>query len=97
MEKGCRRAGTGRATLHHNGYGMSERLGHLVYWIACLIAAAALCLAIYAAAEGTASGWYTLGILAGGGVLIWIVGRAVQHALGPPMKPVERPRQGHEG
>ena len=76
---------------------MSERLGHLVYWIACLIAAAALCLAIYAATEGTASGWYTLGILAGGGVLIWMAGRVVRHALAPPKVPERRPRQGHEG
>ena len=76
---------------------MSKPLGHLVYWIACLVAIAALCLAIYAATEGTASGWYTVGILAGGGVLIWIVGRAVRHALAPSQKPVERPRQGHEG
>jgi hypothetical protein len=76
---------------------MSERLGHLVYWIACLIAAAALCLAIYAATEGAASGWYTVGILAGGGVLIWIAGRAVRHALAPPKKPKERPRLGHDG
>jgi hypothetical protein len=76
---------------------MSKPLGHLVYWIGCLIAIAALCFAVYAATESTASGWYTVGILAGGGVLIWIVGRAVRHALAPPMKPVERPRQGHEG
>ena len=76
---------------------MSERLGHLVYWIACLIAAAALCLAIYAAIEGTASGWYTLGILAGVGALIWMAGRVVRHALAPPKAPEERPRQGHDG
>jgi hypothetical protein len=76
---------------------MSERLGHLVYWIACLIAAAALCLAIYAATEGAASGWYTVGILAGGGVVIWIAGRVVRHALAPPKAPERRPRLGHDG
>jgi hypothetical protein len=97
MEKGCRRAGAGRATLHHDGYGMSERLGHLVYWIACLIAIAAICLAIYAATESTGSGWYTVGILAGGGILIWIVGRAVRHALAPPKASEKRPRLGHDG
>ena len=76
---------------------MSEWLGHLAYWIACLIAAAALCLAVYAATEGTASGWYTLGILVSGGVLIWITGQAVRHAL-TPLKGLEKqPRQGHEG
>ena len=97
MEKGYQRAGTGRAALHHDGYGMSERLGLLVYWIACLIAFAAICSAIYAATEGAASGWYTVGILAGGGVLIRIVGRAVRHALNPSKEAVERPRPGHEG
>jgi hypothetical protein len=76
---------------------MSKPLGHLVYWIGCLIAIAAICLAIYAATEGTVSGWYAVGILAGGGILIWIVGRAVRHALAPPTVPKERPRQGHEG
>ena len=76
---------------------MSRRLGHLVYWIGCFIAAAALCLAVYAATEGTASGWYIFGLMAGGGILIWIVGQAVRHALAPPKKPVERPRQGHDG
>ena len=74
---------------------MSERLGHLVYWIACLIAAAALCLAAYAATEGTGSAWYTVGILAGG-VLIWMAGCAVRHALARPRR-TERPRQGHDG
>ena len=76
---------------------MSKPLGHLVYWIGCLIAIAAICLAIYAATEGTVSGWYAVGILAGGGILIWIVGRAVRHVLAPPTVPKERPRQGHEG
>ncbi len=75
---------------------MSKPLGHLVYWIGCSIAIAAICLAIYAATEGTGSGWYTVGILAGGGVLIWMVGRAVRHALAPPRR-IERPRQGHDG
>jgi hypothetical protein len=75
---------------------VSERLGHLVYGTACFIAAAALCLVAYAATEGTASGWYTVGILASGGVLIWMVGRAVRHALAPPRR-IERPRQGHDG
>ena len=75
---------------------MSERLGNLVYGTACFIAIAAICSAIYAATEGTVSGWYTLGILAGGGVLIWIVGRALRHALAPSGEPVERLRQGNE-
>ncbi len=30
------------------GSGMSNRLGHLVYWAACFIAIAAICLAVYA-------------------------------------------------
>src|SRR3712207_2975683 len=75
---------------------MSERLVQLVYGTACFIAAVALCLAVYAATDGTVSGWYTLGILAGGGVLIWMVGRAIRHALTPARKLAERPRQGHE-
>ena len=76
---------------------MSERLGHLVYGTACFIAAAALCLVAYAATEGTASGWYAVGILAGGGVVIWIVGHAVRHGLAPPKAPEKRPRLGHDG
>jgi hypothetical protein len=76
---------------------MSKPLGHLVYWIGCSIAIAAICLAIYAATEGTASGWYAVGILAGGGVVIWIVGRAVRHGLAPPKVPEKRPRLGHDG
>ena len=74
---------------------MRHRLGHLAYGIACLLAAAAFCLAVYAATEDTVSGWGTAGIFAGGGVLIWIVGRAVRHALA--RAPAQRPRQGHEG
>jgi len=76
------------------GTGMRERLGHLVYWTACFIAIAAICLAIYAATEGTASGWYTLGIFASEGVLIWIAGRAFRYALASP-KRIEKP-QGHD-
>ena len=79
------------------GYGVSERLGHFVYWTACLIATAALCLATYAATEGTPSGWFTVGTLAGAAVLIWMVGRAVRHALARHKKPAERPGQGHDG
>jgi hypothetical protein len=75
---------------------MIKRLGHLGYAIAYLSAAAGLCLAIYAVTEGTASGWGTASIFAGGGILIWIVGRAVLHVLAPP-KAAERRRQGHDG
>ena len=77
---------------------MSERLGHLVYWIACLIAAVALCVAVYAAVEGgLTNDWLAIGLLAGGGVLTWMLGRAIRNALAPPTGPAERPRQGHDG
>ena len=72
-----------------------SKLGHLVYGAACFIAAVALCLAVYTAIVDTVSGWGTASIFAGGGVLIWIVGRAVRHALA--RVPAQPPRQGHEG
>jgi hypothetical protein len=74
---------------------MREGLGHLVYWITCFIAIAAIGLAIYAVTEGTVSAGYTAGIFAGGGVLIWIAGRAFRHVLAPP-KRTEKPSQGHD-
>ena len=77
--------------------GMRAWLGSLVYWIACSVAAAALCVAIYAATEGTASAWYTVSIFASGGVLIWMAGRATRYALAPAKRPVGRPRKGHDG
>jgi hypothetical protein len=54
---------------------MSKRLGHLGYRIACLIAAAALGLAAYVAIfDGPTNNRLPISLLAGGGVLIWIVG-----------------------
>ena len=75
---------------------MSERLGHLVYGTACLIAAVALCLAAYVATEGPPEKWPAIGILAGGGVVIWMGGRAVRHALARPRR-AEGPSHGHDG
>jgi hypothetical protein len=72
-------------------------LGPLVYWIACFIAAAALCLGVYATTEGTPDGWYSFAAFSGGGVLISIVGLAVRHALTPARSPAQRSRQGREG
>lgn len=61
---------------------MSTRLGHLAYRIACVIAAAALGLAVYVAIiDGPTNNRLPISLLAGGGVLIWIIGRAVRHAL----------------
>src|SRR5215217_8493805 len=98
MAKGYQRAGPGRAALHRDGHGMSKRLGHLVYRIACLIAAAALGLAVYVAIfDGPTNNSLPISLLAGGGVLIWIVGRAVRHAVGPSQGPARQPSQGHDG
>ena len=73
---------------------MGKQLGHLVYGIACLIAAVALCLAAYVAVvDGPSQNGLAIGILATGGILIWIVGRAVRHVLAPPTGPAERPRR----
>ena len=61
---------------------MSKRLGHLVYRIAGLTAAAALGLAVYVAIiDGPTNNKLPISLLAGGGVLIWIVARALRHAL----------------
>ncbi len=76
---------------------MSKRLGHLVYRIACLIAAASLCLAVYVAIfDGPTNNRLPISHLAGGGVLIWIVGRAVRHALAPSQGSARQLSQGHE-
>ena len=77
---------------------MSKRLGHLGYRIACLVAAAALGLAVYVAIiDGLTNNTLPISLLVGGGVLIWIVGRAVRHAVGPSQGPARPPRQGHDG
>jgi hypothetical protein len=77
---------------------MSKRLGHLGYRIACLVAAAALGLAAYVAIfDGPTNNRLPISLLAGGGVLIWIVGRAVRHAVGPSQGPARPPSQGHDG
>ena len=76
---------------------MSKRLGHLVYRIAGLTAAAALGLAVYVAIiDGTTNNKLPIRLLAGGGVLIWIVGRAVRHTLAPSQGAARQPSQGHE-
>jgi hypothetical protein len=76
---------------------MSKRPGHLVYRIAGLIAAAALGLAVYVAIiDGPANNRLPISLLAGGGVLIWIVGRAVRHVLAPAKGSARQPSQGHE-
>jgi hypothetical protein len=60
---------------------MTKRLGTFLYWTACFIAVVAVCLAVYATTEGTAQSWYTVGILAGGGILIWLCAYALRHTL----------------
>ena len=77
---------------------MSKRLGHLGYRVACLVAAAALGLAVYVAIfDGPANNRLPISLLAGGGVLIWIVGRAVRHVVGPSQGRARPPSQGHDG
>ena len=77
---------------------MSKRLGHLVYRITCPVAAAALGLAAYVAIiDGPTNNSLPISLLAGGGVLIWIVGRAVRHVVGPSQGSARPPSQGHDG
>ena len=77
---------------------MSKPLGHLVYRIAYLIAAAALGLAVYVAIfDGLTNNRLPISLLAGGGVLIWIAGRAVRHVVGPSQGSARQPSQGHDG
>src|SRR3954453_23898228 len=72
---GCGRAESPRGARRRDGSGMSKRLGHLGYRIACLVAAAALGLAVYVAIfDGPTNNGLPISLLAGGGVLIWIVG-----------------------
>jgi len=75
---------------------MSKRLGQLTYRIACLIAAAALGLAVYVAIiDGSANNRLPISLTAGGGVLIWVVGRALRYAL-VSKGSAQQPGQGHE-
>ena len=77
---------------------MSKRLGHLAYRIGCVIAAAALGLAVYVAIiDGPTNNRLPISLLAGGGVLIWIVGRAVRHVVGPSQGSARQLSQGHDG
>jgi hypothetical protein len=73
---------------------MAARLGHVLYWIGCLIGGGLVLLAIFifvgmvgtgqhvnVAAEAT-----SCGILAGIGIIVWAIGLACRYVLAGPKR-----------
>jgi hypothetical protein len=59
---------------------MITRLGNVLYWAGCVLAAVVLALGAWVSLEGREVG-YVLGAAIGLAAIIWLVGRACRYVL----------------
>lgn len=62
---------------------MAERLGQVIYWAACAIAAGLVTFGVFLAAAGNPAGGplAVLAICGGLGIAVWLAGRAALYVL----------------
>lgn len=62
---------------------MATRLGHVLYWTSCVLAAGWLLIAFLAANSGARPTDWSMIAVAGGipAVTIWLIGRAIRYVL----------------
>ena len=61
---------------------MIVRMGHVLYWAACAIAASWLFFALIGTGTETTTNWAEGGAIGlVGAVLFWLIGRAIKYAL----------------
>ena len=59
---------------------MIDRLGNVLYWAACLLAVVAIVFGGWAFAVGILNP-VGLVMFVGGGIVIWLIGRAIRYVL----------------